>query len=545
MRQPEDEGVKPHPIGRHDKEYGRVAKVGAVWVIGRHSVSQIINIAASVVLARLLTPYDFGIAAAAGFFLKLANKIGTVSFGSSLIRLKELTPEHLSSVFVVSLGLSLTMWLGLTLGAPYLAAYFGNDAIGPVLRVSALIYLLLPFGVGQMAVFSREFRFKPAATVELTHALVFLVVSVALAWGGFGYWSLIYGTLVGNAAGTLLRIYLGGQQPRLKFSKAAFMEVIPFGVGLQAKRFLTFCAEYLDTLIVGRTLGVTALGLYDKAFSTVDRVTDRLAAGPGVFFRIFSIIREDPERLRRAYRKSVLGVSLLGFPSFAALIVLAPELIPFVYGDQWRPSVLPFQILCLAGALRVSRAYASAATQAQGQIWSEIARLSIYVVLVVVGAWLGSMWGIVGVAVGIAVANLVMSILMQGLVCQLLGFRWREPLEPQVPALYLSAIVVATMLAGVFVFDLLRDSPPDWERLLVKLVAGGAASLYLFLRPPWVSVKEIRDEVLHDLTPGALRFIPAWAAVAPIERRPRRDKRERKKKARAIDTAKEEQVPGV
>jgi O-antigen/teichoic acid export membrane protein len=536
--------MKPHPIGRPEKNYGRVAKLGAVWVIGRGSINQIIHLAASVMLARLLTPYDFGIAAAVGFFLKLANKVGGVGLGSALIRVKELTPQHLSSVFVVSLGLALTMWLGLTLSAPALARYFHNDAVTPALRVAALIYLLLPFGVGQMAVFSREFRFRHIAAIEWTHSLVFFVVSLSLAWGGFGFWSLIYGNLLANAAGTSLRIYFGGVQPRLQFSKAAFMEVIPFGVGLQAKRFLTFCAEYLDTLIIGRTLGITALGLYDKAFSTVDRVTDRLTAGPGVFFRIFAIIRDDPERLRRAYQKSVMGVSLLGIPPFAILIVLGPELIPFMYGDQWRPSVLPFQILCLAGALRVSRAYVSSVTQAQGQIWSEIARLSVYVVLVVVGAWVGAWWGIVGVAIGIAMANLVTSILMQSLVCRLLDFRWREALGPQVPALFISAIVCGVMLAGDFVFSLSRPDADEWERLAVKVAAAVAAGLCLFLRPPLVSVREIRDEVLHDLVPGALRFMPAWAGVVPANGRTGTT-RGAKIAASGMATAEEEQVSGV
>ncbi len=538
--------MKPHPIGGEEKNYGRVAKLGAVWVVGRGSVNQIIQLGASIMLARLLTPEDFGIAAAVGFFLKFANKIGALGLGSALIRVKELTAQHLSSVFVVSLGLSLTMWLALTLSAPAFARYFNNDAVAPGLRVAALIYLLLPFGVGQMAMFSRQFRFKHIAAIEWTHALVFLVVSLTMAWTGFGFWSLIYGTLLANAAGTGMRIYFGGVQPRLQFSKAAFMEVIPFGLGLQAKRFLTFLAEYLDTLIIGSTLGVTALGLYDKAFSTVDRVTDRLTAGPGVFFRIFSIIRDDPERLRRAYQKSVLGVSLLGIPPFAVLIVLGPELIPVLYGDQWRPSVLPFQILCVAGALRVSRAYASSATQAQGQIWSEIMRLSIYVALVVLGAWLGAMWGIVGVAVGIAIANLVMSVLMQGLVCKLLELRWREAIEPQLPALFISIVIVAAMLAANFALDLVRLDPAGWERLAAKVSMAAAVSLYLFLKPPMASVREIRDEVLHDLTPGALRYIPAWAGVAPVERRkPAGGKRARRKKAAGLVVADEERVSGV
>jgi O-antigen/teichoic acid export membrane protein len=531
---------KPHGVASPDKAYGKIAKVGAVWTIGRQSIGQVIHFAASVVLARLLTPYDFGLAAAVAFFLKLANKVGSLGLGGALVRLKEVRPEHVSSVFVVNLALGVGVWAVLTVSAPALARVFHNDAITPALRVAALQYLLHPFGVGQLASFNRQFQFKPMAAIEWINSVVFFAVSVSLAWSGWGYWSLIYGTLLASVTGTVLKIYLGDAQPRLRFSKEAFMEVIPFGIGLQVKRILTFCAEYLDTLVVGRVLGITSLGLYDKAFSTVDRVTDRLTAGPSVFFRIFAIIREEPERLRRAYRKSALAVSLVGIPSFAVLIVLGPELIPFVYGDQWRSSILPFQILCLAGAFRMSSAYASAVTQAQGRIWSEIARSSVYVTLVVAGAWLGAAWGIAGVAVGVAIANCVMSLLMQTLVCKLTDLRWREVFGPQLPALCIAGVFAVVMLGVQSAFTAIWPDAIEWHRLALKLAAAAVTGFVVFLRPPFQTVRDVRDEILHDLAPSVVPYLPAWAGVGGAHTRHATER-----PARAARAAKEGPVSDI
>lgn len=523
--------------------YGKVAKVGAVWALGQQSGAQIMQIGAAVVLARLLTPYDFGIGAAVGFFLRFANKLNSIGFGGALVRLKEVRPEHVSSVFVVSLGMSVAMWLVLTLSAPALAAVFHNEEIEPALRVGALIYLLLPFGIGQMAEMNRHFRFKPIAIVQWTYSAVFVVVSICLALAGYRYWSLICGQLVANAAATAMKIYLGGVQPKLRFSKAAFMEVIPFGAGLQAKRILTFFAEYLDTLVVGRILGLTALGLYDKAFSTVDRLVDRLAAGPNVFFRIFSVLRDDPDRLRRAYRKSVLAVSLIGLPTFAVLIVLGPELIPFMYGEQWRFSVLPFQILCVAGAFRVSGAYASAVTQAQGQIWAEIARLCVYATLVLMGALIGAAWGIAGVALGVAVANGVMALLMQTLVCKVTDLQWRQVFVPQVPALCTAAILASVMLAAQWALTTIWPDAAEWHHLALKAATAGVAALVLFLKPPFQAMRELRDEVLNDLTPRVIPYLPAWAGVVPADAA--RDTEQVAKRQRGtIAAVEEEQVSG-
>jgi len=518
---------KGRPAATPHSSYSKVAKVGTLWALGQQSGSQMLQLGAAVVLARLLTPYDFGIGAAVGFFLRLANKLSSIGFGTALVRLKEVRPEHLSSVFVVALGMSLTMWLALTLSAPALAGLFHNEAIGPALRVAALVYLLLPFGVGQFAEMNRQFRFKQKALVTWTHSVVFVVVSIALALAGYRYWSLIWSALLASVASTLVKIYLGGVQPRLHFSKAAFMEVIPFGAGLQANRILTFCAEYLDSLIVGRLLGLTALGFYDKAFSTVDRVVDRLTAGPGVFLRIFAIIREDPERLRRAYRKSVLGGTLLGLPTFAVLIVLGPELIPFMYGDQWRFSVLPFQILCVAGLFRVSGAYASAVTQAQGRIWLETMRLGVYLTLVVVSAWLGAGWGIVGVAVGIAFANGVMSLSMQTLVCKLTDLRWREVFGAQLPAVSVALILASAMLGAQLAYGSLEPDAPEWHRLVVKLLGAAVAGSCMFLKPPFRAVRALRDEVLIELMPGMIPYLPAWSGVVAADDDPESGARDR------------------
>src|SRR5688572_12506913 len=129
--------------------YSKVAKVGAVWSFGQKFVSQAGDLLGAVVLARLLTPADFGIVAATGFFLRLASKLANFGLGGALIRLKEMRPEHISSVFVVNLGVGIASWVCLTLSASSLASLFGAPDVAPALRVAALVYLVLPFGAGQ------------------------------------------------------------------------------------------------------------------------------------------------------------------------------------------------------------------------------------------------------------------------------------------------------------------------------------------------------------------------------------------------------------
>lgn len=496
---------------RSGPSYGKVAKVGVLWSFGQKFVSQSIDLAASVVLARLLTPADFGIVAATGFFLRLASKLANFGLGGALIRLKEMRPEHVSTVFVVNLGIGILSYLCLTASAPSLAVVFDAPEVAPALRVAALVYLVLPFGAGQAATISREMRFRDLAIVEWTYSAAFLLLAIPLAWQGFGFWSLIYAQLAANSLQTIAKVYIGGRQPRLKFSRAAFLETIPFGAGLYVRRVLSFGAEYFDSLIVGSLLGMTSLGFYDKAFSTVNRVSDRLNA-PIVFLRIFAVIQHDAARLRKAYLKACSAMALIGLPSFAGLIVAAPNLIEVLYGRQWLPAVVPFQILCVAGMCKVTLANATAVIQAVGEVWSETWRQVVYVVFVIVGVASFSVWGIAGAAAAVTLAAAVMMVLVQWLVCRVTGLRWTEILQAHIPGLTAAAVVAAALVAIEFAFAA-SETPRAWVVLIVQLVAAGAAMLAVLFLGPFDSMRAIARETVTEFAPGLLERAPVFVKI--------------------------------
>lgn len=495
--------------------FSKVAKVGVLWGFAQKFVTQFSDLIAGVVLARLLTPTDFGIAAATGFFLRFASKIANFGLGGALLRLKEMRPEHVSTVFVVNLVMGVVSWLCLTLTAPVLASIFRAPEVEPALRVAAIVYLILPFGTGQNATISRELRFRDAAIIDWVFSATLLVVSIPLAWLGFKFWSLVYAQLAANIVQVCAKIYFGGRQPRLQYSWQAFRETIPFGAGLYTKRLLNFAAEYLDSLIVGRILGMGALGLYDKAFNTVDRVTERLNPPIG-FLRIFSRIQDDPDRFRRAYLKVSLVSTLIGFPVLATLIVIAPQLIEVLYGPAWRSTVLPFQILCVAGACRVSLAYASSATQAVGQIWSETWRLAVYVLFLLIGILTFAQWGIAGVATGVVAATICMMVLMQTLVSRITGLRWSELLTAQFPGIAVAAAIAGVLLAVESIAYTVAPGVRPWQLLLVQCLVACVAAGWLGFFGPFRAVRQIAMETVDEFVPGVAVYLKRFSrADAP------------------------------
>jgi PST family polysaccharide transporter len=488
--------------------------MGAIWAFFRHGVSQVVHIPAAVILARLLSPSDFGIAAAAHFFIMLANRLTALGLNAAIVRNKEVRPEHLSSVFVVNLVAGCAVFLTLRMIGPFAGDFFRNAESGQAIQVAALTFLIIPFGSVPMAILHREMRFRETAIVEWVYQVAYAVATILLAWWGFGFWSLIYGSLTATTAQVITKAGLARWRPSLRFSVAAMKEILPFGAGVSAKRILDFAAQNLDSVVVGRVLGLTALGYYDKGYNIVAKMLQRLTVSPGVSFRIFSIIQENPERFARAYRKVVLSITLLGYPIFAGLILVAPELVVVLFSDKWEASVLPLQILCAAGCLKLLNTYISSATQARGMIWAEVWRQVLYASTIVVGIVLFSRWGVPGAAAAVLAATMMMAIMMQALMRRIAGLTWGQLLGPQLPGVLASLGLVPVILATQWLMEAARSGPvADWQMLIAKIVAGGLFYAAFVLLARFGGVDDIVDETLADFAPRLLPVLRRGRAV--------------------------------
>jgi lipopolysaccharide exporter len=503
------------PRGRKNKAYGKTAKVGVLWTLGGETIAQIIAIPTAVVLARLLTPEEFGIAAASTFFIQLSKKVGGLGLNTSIVRMKEVREDHLASVFALNMVVSLTTWAALMLSAPALGAFYDDTRVVGALRAASTVFLANFLGTVEFALLQRHMRFKQIAVIEWVGPTVFLATSVAMAFAGWGYWSLIWSQVLANVSVTGAKLYFGRWRPSLRVSRAGFADTVPFGLAIYAQRLLGFGSQSIDNLIVGGLFGVGALGFYDKAFNTVDKMTSRLSLGPRVMFRIFAILQEERERFIRAYAKVVLTATVVSIPVFAGMIVAAREFILVVFGETWLPAVLPFQLLCAAGGIRVVTAYGSAAVQASGWVWGEVWRNLVYVALIVGFIYVFKDWGIAGAAMGVLLATLIVGVLMQVLVKRVTGLSWLELLSPVWPGVA-GAVVVAAAIA-LASKGILQAAPgiPAWQLLGVQIATGAVSWGAFTLFVPFLSLQAVVDEVLDDIVPAPLRRIIDRVRVRP------------------------------
>ena len=497
------------PLGPKRKAksgYSDVARAAVFWTYLRSAIYTVAVIPTTVILARLLSPSDFGIAAAATFFGQLAVRLSSAGMGVALIRVKSLRTEHVSVVFLSTVVLNLIAFSALLLGASAIGAFFRSPDVARVMPLVGLNFLVAGVFTVPRALLSRDLRYKELSASGTLDMLVASTVACLMAWMGYGYWSLVVGELLGASANGMLTWHATKWRPSLRFSRTAFGELFSFGMGSYAKKLVDHATLNADNLVVGRVLGINALGFYDKGFAVGHRLFNKLTVvGPSVSFRIFSIIQDEPERFRRAYRKVVLSTTLIGYPVFAGLAAVAHPLFFVAFGEKWLPSVLPFQILCGAFMLKLTNTYAGSAAQARGWIWSQVWRHAVNVVCLAFGVYLLSPWGIVGAAIAVLASTVLLWVMMQHLLRAATHFGWRDILEPQIPALLCGAgIFIVAVSAGLLVARNFQGAA-QWTILVVQVVACGVFYLAFLRFSGFKEVSMLVGETLEHISPKLAR----------------------------------------
>ncbi len=478
---------------------GREVKRGAAWTLMGRGLIFCISFAASVVLARLLDPSDFGVFGIAIIFTGLATRFGNIGFGLALIQRPNIRQEHISSLFVVNFLIFSTLMVVLIVLSPRIGQLFDNPLVGQVLAVAALMFLAKPFSSVARALMQRQMNFKVPAMANIVDHLSAALISVACAIGGLGVWSLVYGQLGGAISSTLVLMGFARWRPRLRYHHGAMKELYSFGLPMLAKNLLIYISDKVDYFIIGKRLGAAPLGFYEKAFNLMDLLVKELVRKINiVLFSAFSRIQNDHSKFYQAYQKVILTLSLVYFPFFFGLFLVAPSFIRVLFGDKWIPSVVPLQILCVAGLLRMHLQVTSTMVNAMGEVAAEASRRALAFVLLATGCWFGSAWGLEGVTVAVTGTTGILAVMMGSYFCRFTGLTWLDLLRPLGPAFTASVVMSVALLA--YREGVARLLPRGSLAMLVSSIGIGVvayASVLLLLRPS--PVQALLREFLGDM----------------------------------------------
>ncbi len=403
----------------------RAAVRGAFWSTLSTVCSRGLRFLITIVLARLLVPADFGLVTMGLLIMDVAGLLSDLGLGAALIQRKHLDPEHLTTCFWANLAIG-TLLCGLTVAASPLAAlFYRNPLVQPILCVMALNLLIAPIGSIPWVLLNRELKFKELMIAQTIATAVRGGTSLILAWRGFGLWSLVWGPLAGIITGSIVNWAFTGWRPSGGWAPRHFKGLFHFRRHVFGEKLLGFFAGNSDNLITGRVLGETTLGFYSFAYQIPHLAETHVAPIINrVLFPVLSQIQHDLERFRRGYLQSLRWLAVVVVPFAVGLFVVAPEFIPTVYGEPWRPVVLPLQILCAAGL-------AHALTNAVWTVQQAVGRPEIgfrwdaaTVPLSIVALIVSARWGMLGIATTMLVLSVTLAVAIQHITNRLIKLSW-------------------------------------------------------------------------------------------------------------------------
>jgi O-antigen/teichoic acid export membrane protein len=447
---------------------------GVSWNVAAQAIVQATRIAVGVVIARLLSRSDFGLAAMALVFSGFVSLFTDLSLGAALVQRPTITEEDRSTVFWTTAAFGVVCTLVCLAVAEPIARFYGQPEVRWLFSALSVTFAITGLTVAHTALLNREMRYRTLQIAVLAGTIFGAAISVTFAAVGFGPWAIIGDAVAAVSVSTVIVWFTTGWTPRFTFSRESLRDVGGFGLTLFGSRVLAYANLNADNLLVGRFLGARALGAYALGYNVM--FTPMLRIGipiQQVLTPAFSRLQEDRERLGAGWLRAKRLLAALLLPAFAGMAVIAPDLVPVVFGAKWHPAIPVLQLLSLAGVAHSLVTSNWSALQALGRAGT-LLRLNLFVTAVIVGSFAAGLhWGIVGVAAGFAIAKWLLLVPDNWVTGRALGVRLRDALAAGSTAL----VPVAAMagLAAAARYGLEQAGIPAAARLAIVIVIGAAA----------------------------------------------------------------------
>jgi len=325
---------------------------GFLWTLASETGTRAISFIIGIVLARLLTPEHFGLVAMLYIFFEVSNSFVNSGFSQALIRKDTITEEDKSTTFIINVSIAVFFYLLLWHGAPYIARFFNQPPLVSLTRFMGLTVLIQAFVIIQKATFMQELRFREIGIITLFANLTAGITGITLAYLGFEVWALAYKYVLLVFIKTCVFWILQPWFPKKWFSRDSFKYLFGFGSKLLAAGLLHVFFKNIYKVIIGRVFSATMLGFYTHAQTYVQTASKgSINTIQKVTYPILSKTKNDPLRLKNAYRKLIIASSFIIFPLVTGLALIAEPLIMTLVGKQWLPAVPFLQILCISGVI--------------------------------------------------------------------------------------------------------------------------------------------------------------------------------------------------
>jgi len=468
---------------------GRKAIKGIFWSYASFLGGKFLVFLSTIILARLLSPVEFGQMGFALVVLGYVNSVGDFGLTSALIFERKQVQEAATITFFITVAASV-LWFGFTVLFNDVIADFFHDAIvSEILEVIAWVFIITALGSTQDALLQRELDFHKRIIPGILRALLKGTASIILALLGWGVWSLVWGHMIGEATATLSLWLIVRWRPVFTIPMELLRKMLSYGGQIVSVNILAAIIHHVDLIIVGHYLGGVALGLYSIAYRIPELLVTMIIWVIGnVTFPAYAKLQNDRPALQNAFLITLRYLSLLTIPAGFGVAMLSSVLIPVVFGNQWIASVPVLQALAVAATLRSLGSHAGDVYKATGRP-DILTKLGILRAALMVPSLIwATRYGIEGVSLMLVFVTALSTVLNLLVACKIIGMPARAILS-QFKA---PVAACAVMIGGMYLFGKMLSGATDLIRLIVLMLSGAAlfiGFLWIFRRDLFIQVK--------------------------------------------------------
>ena len=418
---------------------------GMIWTAFQKYSTMGIQFISGIILARLLTPYDYGCIGMLTIFMVLAEAFIDGGFGSALIQKKRPTQEDYSTIFFWNLFMAVILYGVLYACAPAIAHFYKIPLLSKVLRVQGVILFIYAFNIVQRNQLQKRMNFKVLSIITLVSATIALGVTIVMAHKGFGVWALVTQYILVAAIPAFAFWFIVKWRPKLVFSWASFKGLFSFGFYMFLTNLINQFSSQIQGLLIGRFYNASTMGYYSKAQKTEAMASQSImSVMTQVTFPLYSEMQHDLRALGNTIKRITMTLSYFAFPLFFILILLAKPLFIILYSERWLQSVPYFQVLCIAGLAGCLHGVNIQAISAIGKSkilfgWTVLKRI-VGLGAVVLGLVL---FGMKGLLVGVVINYWFAYFVNIGMVSKHVGYKWYRQVGDLLPVLIASVVIAA------------------------------------------------------------------------------------------------------
>ena len=335
-------------ISNDNSTLGNKTARASLLSVSSRLTAKLIGFAATLVLARILDPEDFGLVAIALMALGLFDVLRNMGTGEALVYQQRYRDIESSSAFWISLTTGVVLFALLLFIAPILATYFKNEQVTNLIRFISSIFIIEALAAIPAARAKRDLEFGTIAYAELTRAVCKGFISIVLALNGFGVWSILYGQFFGAVIGMLVYWFRSNWRPSFAFEWQASRELLSYGLVLIGVGIVAFLSTRFDQFIIARRLDVLQLGYFVMAYTISSTLITDLAYNAGqATCSTFARVQKEASVLKKYYLETLYWHSLFGFGFSIGLAIAAPLVVGVLFADKWEPMIPVLQVLCV------------------------------------------------------------------------------------------------------------------------------------------------------------------------------------------------------